>query len=631
MATVVETDVKLDTSEFEEGIEKMKEGMDDVKNKAEETAEESKKDWGALGGLFQDFLPRGLQRTIRSFKMTQRSVRQAGRSFKVLRGAIISTGIGALIVALGELIDKWDDVTDWLGITSEAQRQLAEEMQRAEERITEMRATTDMYVRALQDENLALSEQKEILDMLSRSVASVKDINLEDADARERVNAAVERQNALFAIQEELKAKQQVMNDILKRQAEAELGWIAIGYSEKQKLKLQDEQRAEIQETEVIPLQEEMNALLADQAKILADLAQEQEDARKAAEDAAKAERERTEQERERERQRKVDAAAIAEYEKIEQQAMMTTLEVELDNLKRREEAELATVKSEEARTAVIAKYAKERSDIYAREADAYEQGLQDMAQARLEDQQTLEDELFMLEQDEFERREVLAMQLFERRMAMAEGNAQQEAEVTRLLNEEMAQIEADRIQHGLDLDAEAEARRQADLDKTKADEQELYDTRIDMYQGIMGALGQVQGLMDENSKAARALAVADILANQAVAISAGIRGAAEAAAKGGPLAPFLLGGFIASMVGSIVSGFKQVKQIMAQADEPMNMDDSVPRPEGRGLVPTVGFNPFQQQTAPTLNARTYLVQSDLQGAMSEYDRATSFATLGGG
>ena len=77
MATVVETEAKLDTSNFEEGIEKMKEGMEEAAETAGETSEGTKKDWGAIGGLFQDFLPRGLQRTIRSFQMTQRSVGRA--------------------------------------------------------------------------------------------------------------------------------------------------------------------------------------------------------------------------------------------------------------------------------------------------------------------------------------------------------------------------------------------------------------------------------------------------------------------------------------------------------------------------------------------------------------------------
>ncbi len=61
-----------------------------------------------MGGL----LPRNLQRTMRAFKSTGRQVGRLSKSFKVLKGAIVATGIGALVVLLGELIANWDSITE---------------------------------------------------------------------------------------------------------------------------------------------------------------------------------------------------------------------------------------------------------------------------------------------------------------------------------------------------------------------------------------------------------------------------------------------------------------------------------------------------------------------------------------
>lgn len=637
MATVLETDATLDTSNFEEGIEKMKEGMDDAKKKAKETSEESKKDWGALGELFQDFLPRNLQRTIRSFKMTQRSVRNAGRSFKVLRGAIISTGIGALIVGLTELIDKWDQVSDWLGITSQAQRDHEEAVRKTNEAVTEQSILLGNQVQILEDVNVPLEEREAVLAQMARTVQGLTDLDLEQEGAIDRVTAAVQRQNALLETETMLKEKKRALQDRLQEQAEQAEHWTQIGMSSAGKQADMEKRANEYAEENIVPLQEEINQLMRDQATILADLATEAEAAAEARAKAAEEEREAAAAEaqrlrdleqarRDRENQRKVDAEAIAETEMFMAQRNMTRLELELDNLRRRKEADEERVESQEALIAVRAKYDELERQIYEREEEQRGKQEQDDAQALLKAQQDLEDAFFMQQQDEFERREVEAMRQFEQRIAIAEGNAELELQVEQEFQEAMAAIEADRIQAGLDAEEEAREKTRRANEEDLADANRLFAERAAAYTATADAVVGLSTLMTESGEEAKALAITQVALDQAMAVAAAIRGASQASAAGGPLAPFIIAGYIASMVGAVVSGFKQVQSLMQSADAPQpEMAQDV---SPRTLVPTVGFNPFQQQQAPTLNSRSYLVQSDLQGAMMEYERTQSFATL---
>jgi DNA-binding Lrp family transcriptional regulator len=61
----------------------------------------------------------------------------------------------------------------------------------------------------------------------------------------------------------------------------------------------------------------------------------------------------------------------------------------------------------------------------------------------------------------------------------------------------------------------------------------------------------------------AKQLALANLAVNKAQAISAAIAGATAAAAAKGPGAPFLIAGYIASMIATVVSGFAEIDSIM--------------------------------------------------------------------
>ena len=69
------------------GLASAQKNIDNFTAKNAKSSKSLKKDWSGLGDLFSTLLPRGMQRTVRSFRSTSRSVGRLSKSFKVLKAA----------------------------------------------------------------------------------------------------------------------------------------------------------------------------------------------------------------------------------------------------------------------------------------------------------------------------------------------------------------------------------------------------------------------------------------------------------------------------------------------------------------------------------------------------------------
>lgn len=104
----------------------------------------------------------------------------------------------------------------------------------------------------------------------------------------------------------------------------------------------------------------------------------------------------------------------------------------------------------------------------------------------------------------------------------------------------------------------------------------------------------------EDAAAASRAFGIASIVTDQAIsiantakAITEAVAGATQAAAAGGPAAPFLIGAYIAGMVGavlgavvSVASSIQQAKGLMSQADS----KKSAGKYAGGGVVPGTSY-----------------------------------------
>lgn len=132
----------------------------------------------------------------------------------------------------------------------------------------------------------------------------------------------------------------------------------------------------------------------------------------------------------------------------------------------------------------------------------------------------------------------------------------------------------------GLDITAQEKARDEVRAANAKAfrekelqDEQALADAKLLLAQGLSSALG---GIIDfvgnkqgELTGFQKALTLAQIAIDTAAALSKSIPLALDAAKAGGPAAPFLVAGYIATMAGTIFGAAARAKSALSDANTP--------------------------------------------------------------
>ena len=115
----------------------------------------------------------------------------ATKSFKLMRGALIATGIGALVVLIGTLIANWDKVTKALGTTTEAQQAYNDATAKAIDSIGKELDAADKLQKTLKDDTRTREEK----------VQAVKDLQKEYPGLLDNVDA---EKDGLIAVSEQL-------------------------------------------------------------------------------------------------------------------------------------------------------------------------------------------------------------------------------------------------------------------------------------------------------------------------------------------------------------------------------------------------------------------------------------------
>ena len=320
---------------------------------------------------------------------------------------------------------------------------------------------------------------------------------------------------------------------------------------------------------------------------------EEQAAREKAAADAAKKREERRKAEEEAEKARAANAKQIA------QQA---------------EDFAISLIQDETARTIAQRQIQGEREiqalqEKLEKEKNLTEESRNQLAELIKGKQQALDVELEKMATDAADKlteEQVLkeqerAQRILEYKLELAESGSETELELQKeLLDMQMAQaLENTELEEEEKyLIRETFAKKAEELDKQYHDSliQQAKDARkayADNLKATAKSASQAFGAMsdllseygeenEEAAAAAKAFGIAQIITDQAIAIAdtaksitAAVAGATQAAAAGGPAAPFLLAGYIAMMVGavlgavaSVASTIMQAKQLMSQADK---------------------------------------------------------------
>lgn len=376
----------------------------------------------------------------------------------------------------------------------------------------------------------------------------------------------------------------------------------------------------------------EANATIAEQRNLAKDLNLSLEERIAALTTANEMEQELLvrELENESERLRIMEAkAALAKSDEdtlnaiADQQVRVANIEEQSLNKRRELQEQLTTLRNMAAAEEKAAAEKKEQEDKERTEREAeLRRQLRDAEIANIEDER----------QQELERAE----EEFERKLELIKGDS----EIEKQLRDE---LEESKRQSLLDINAkydkaEAENKKKLDAEILKS-EQDVANARISAAMSVAGALGQIAQAIEGESKAAvaarKVLALAEIGINLAVSIATAVAGATQAAAAGGPAAPFLQVAYIATMIGSVVAGIAGAYKALSSAGGPSVSTPNVSAPSVPS-APTV--NPVTTNTTELGNTeaanlapiQAYVVETELTGTQQNVNQIESQATFGG-
>ena len=601
-------------------VEKATESLDGLQEKAEETGKKvgkggkkAQKDWGGVADLFSGLLPRGLTKTIRQFKSTQRSVQRLSKGFKGLKSAIAATGIGLLVVALGTIVGYWDEISGAITSASDETDKLVEEnkelVQAANDQLEAISATENILKLqgATEEDILALrmAATDEAIAAQRVMIDSLKQQKEEQVKAAQTASDAVKGILMLLTIpvSAALKAVDQISAGLVRLGVLSEATNFADDFYGGIGDMLFDPEGVEEEGQEAIDeaerkLQQLENTRAGYQLRANKNEADAEAKAKKERDDAAK--------------KKEDDAQYLADrLLQIQQDMYLAMIEDDITQQKERRRLQYEADQAElKARGATLSQLLVLKQQ-YDMDIAAIDQQAQDQKDAkekeRLDKEAQLREELRQKDLTDRQLEEEAAFAEFERREELAGTN------------------------DALVLEAFEEFQKQKDAIAKKYNEKEIQDSQevIDLEiqgrqalaKGVMGIAKQMGKLSEENSQQQKTLAVADILLNQAISMANAVRGASETAKD-----PISLAVLITTMVGGVLSSFASIKGVLAQAG---TSGGSV---GGGGGQTRSGFD--TQSTAPmparleSPGMQAYVVQSQLEGQAMQASQLASKTTL---
>jgi hypothetical protein len=525
---------------------------------------QSKKDWGGLTDLFGKVLPRDMQGLIRGFKGTQRQVGRLSRSFKALKAAWASIGIGLILIALEELISNWEKYSEMLGITNAAEEKNKKTKDEIIKQQRTLTAEMQGYLEIVANVNSDEERRAVALDAITNSLGNYVDA---EADAITQSKQAQDILDAKLLLMEKERWMTENADNLVKQQTETEKGLAKVrrglasedaGFFETladQKIRLNKE--LESADARLTKGTTELADAQAAYNKLIGVSTSRQEEAAEAERKAAEAQREAEAAYNKRIQKEKANAEWLAgERVRIAEEASLRIIEDdekrELASLlieQKKAEQELVDKggawqdllrlgeEYEAERTAITDRYAEERkaqedADKMQDEADALE--LKTQLQT---DQQNELDEI---------------ARFFAEKRLLTEKDSE---DYQTLVQQEADAVDAINTKY----------RNKEEADRKKEQNAKIAGA-IAYGNAVRGVVGGISDLMDENAKEQKALAITEVLLAQAISIAQAIKGANSAGSNTGVAAPVVTPLLVIQMVGSVLAGFAGVKKILNEA-----------------------------------------------------------------
>jgi len=641
MATVEQIKLEFVAEESAtEPIKKVTEATRELRKETKKTSRDSKAGFSEISDLFGSVLPRSMQRLLRGFKGTQRQVKRLSKSFKVLKAAWASIGIGVILIAMEELISNWEKYSEVLGFTNKEQEKELQLQKKISEEQSVMTAELERYQITAQDAAASDIDRKAALEELAKAMPQLRGLEIGSLETNEAINQAVADNLEMVAlrnkeadyqkkVEAEINAEKEARGKLTNSERASINDMVKLGQGEKA---LEMERALIAQRTAEVEEEARGKREIAQQSQRDTDseiniikqrITDQIEAQRKLQEDAATADKDALQLQREAEAAKKTaDMEAAADAKWLANQRVQAQIEASLRLIQDDEKRELKRLEIQQKAAeqelvdrggdlldvlALDAEYEAERDAIIA----GYQQQREDKAKADEEAEalkkSTLLEALNTDEQNELLRAKerYLALQL----LAVDDAAA-------------LLQIEEDYLE-------ERDGIVTKYADKEKATTQKTQDAKLAAFQkfgnSVSGLLRELQGVAEGNQKAQRKLAIADIIVNQSIAMAAAVAGAAKASGKAGGN-PIVMAAYIATALATIVGTFASIKGVFAKSgDSGGGIGEQGSGGGGytnpRSIDPTTEGVPLMLQRTDTPSMQAYVVQSQLQGQMSAQDR----------
>lgn len=585
---------------------------------------------GDIGGMTKQLIP-----VIKSVNAT------AVAGLSGVKKALASTGIGLLIVAVGELAAHWEDlkklVGDMIGVQDtytaavEASKQAMENLKNeVKEANKEIKNQTNLMAAQgssrLEILNTELTDEKKILDDLWKQYNQKIDFyNLyKDAGAKSQRQAAQLRKDEADAIYEEIKAQQELVNQTkqnikvqeatLEKAAKDRIAAIELS------TKSQDEQ-LRIQYEKDLALAEEYGlSTVAIEKKYQEDLANLRSKANKEKQDASKTDAQILLEQQKREAEQilaRVHKSTTDELELLEEtynkeKALLESLGLDTAELTQEYEDNRQNIiqKKEDE----IYKEVKDRYDNILDIYDAEAEQLEFEAGIEIEDAQQLADAKYQIEQD-----------LLDKKIAALE----QYREEVMLTNQDISGIEAEldglRRQYAnnkMQYDKEAADYAKKMAEQEKKDKQTALTSSLSVASSVFGALADLQ---EENSEEYKAFAIMETTIST-------LEGAINAykSMAGIPIVGPALG--VAAAAAVTLAGIANINKIRSTNKDSSGSPTAVAAPqiesadsamasvnplidEQTDINRMTSLNENGDSTKETQNLRVYVVDQDIRDA----------------
>ena len=143
-------------------------------------------------------------------------------ALKVFKLALASTGIGLIIVAIGELVANWDNLTSAIFGSNEEADRFNDINKEARKNIAKTNVELDIYAGIVNDVTKSENERLEALDQLNKLGVVTEDITLDQADALDILNERLELARDNILLKSQAEAASALLTEALKKQIEAQ-------------------------------------------------------------------------------------------------------------------------------------------------------------------------------------------------------------------------------------------------------------------------------------------------------------------------------------------------------------------------------------------------------------------------